>query len=260
MAHQPNDSYFSPRPNIFNEEPPPCFNPRGHEEVNPLTGEISRITHVRFDPQGNPRPLGCESYTCRGCAMYRARRVAFATELSGVTHDFGFTLVGDDYATINRVMADCSYLIRQRIPGYRCVWAAERNPEDTGNHVHGYCYDENSGPEQRLRRAMRDARESVGFGFKWHLKATSPEAGVAWFGYPMSSLADPLEYATFLDLNGGEGDRRIIHASRPFWRDGPDGPYLSRREAERRALRRQRRSKLIGPGGPCNLACVTKPG
>lgn len=243
MVIQPFDDYNSPRPNIFNVEPPPCVNPRGHEEVDQVTGEISLITHTRFDRRGNPHPLGCEKYTCRGCAMYRGRRAAFATECSGVTHSFGFTLVGDDYTAINRAMADSTFLIRQRVPGFCCMWAAERNPEGTGNHIHGFCYANGCVREGRLRLAMRDARDAVGFGIQWHLKAISEDAGVAWFGYPMSSLADPLEFSTFLDLNGAEGNRRIIHASRPFWRDGPDGPYLDRREAERRALRRQLRER-----------------
>jgi hypothetical protein len=87
---------------------------------------------------------------------------------------------------------------------------------------------------------------------KWHLKKLKPGTDAGYFQYPMKTLADPDQAAAFLELNGTPSHPQVVHASRPFWRDGVGGPTLSLQEAKRVAYRRSRISGRAHLHDPAN--------
>ncbi len=217
----------------FWDDLPPCADPRVHYSTDSATGEMIAVPNRWPDKHGEIHIDGCGRNSCPVCVVMNARRIAHAVCLAEPTYSFGLTQVGNDAADIKSRITDWEKRVRKEIPGFSCVWAAEPNPEGTGNHAHGHAH---LGASDRVnpRKIMSASLQPSGLGRQWKLQRPPVDAGAQWFSYPMKGLADPELAPLILELNGRPDRHQLIHASRKgFWRDGASGPVLSnRREAE----------------------------
>jgi hypothetical protein len=139
--------------------------------------------------------------------------------------------------------ASCfAHYIRRDVPEFQWAWAAEVNPQLTGNHLHSYVHTLDR-PYKIPKRVIVKAAQKARLGLKVGVKRLSPDLPADWFGYPLKSLVDPLYAPQFIELNRTRRGVQLIHASRQFWRDGASGPQIRRGEAEAIAYRRAQLSK-----------------
>lgn len=195
------------------------------------TGEVKDVVQMAWNSHTyQPYPKPCGRKECWHCGLKAAQALAGAVFLAEPTHRIMLTLVGEDCSEINDRMRRFSDHVRKLAPSYRHAWAAEANPNGTGNHVHGF-FHLGSASAVEVEEAINAARERTGFGREWGVDsvfASSP----TYFGYPMNSMLDPNAAMVFLDLNGRPGHRKLLHASRNgFWRRGRDGAILTQRQA-----------------------------
>ena len=217
---------------------PPCPNPKGREVIDTATGAITFVPHRRGLAEEGDAFWRCEKNTCFSCTCVNGQRIAYATQLSTPTHHISITQVGPTASVITTRMTTLSYYVRQAVPEFRWVWAAEENPGENGVHTHGYFHTgkRQCDPGQKL---FNDASRRAGFG-RVHYDEIEGDLPVEFYGYPMKTLSSPGLAEHFHELNGSPRRRRLIHASRGYWRDGPSGEPITRAEAEHIAYRRSR--------------------
>lgn len=184
----------------------------------------------------------CERNTCPSCICTNCQRVAYAIQLSAPSHQISTTQVGHTADEIAARMSMFSHYVRLTIPEFRWAWAAEENPGLTGVHTHGY-FHTGDRKSNLGRELLRDASRRAGLG-RVYYDELDPGLPVEFFGYPMKTASSPDLIECFLGLNGTPRRRMLIHASRwGFWRDGPQGDSITRREAEKIAYQRSRRPR-----------------
>jgi hypothetical protein len=210
--------------------------------INPLTGEIERVAHGWDDTDGDHHLVRCEKNACRVCVIINAQRVAYAIQLAAPTYAIFLSLVGNSAAEINDHASCFAHYIRRDVPEFQWAWAAEANPQLTGNHLHGFVHTLDGDYEIR-RPLVRRAAQKAGMGLEVGIKRLEPDLPADWFGYPLKSLVDPFYAPQFIELNRTRRGVQLIHASKQFWRDGASGPQLRRGEAEVISYRRSQSSK-----------------
>jgi len=217
-----------------------CPNPKGGEQIDHETGELVYVPHQRWDYDGNVTNYGCGSNYCHECRIINARKAVHAVALAEPSHAFGLSLVGDDFWEITRRMTDFAYYGRQIDPLLRIVWAAEYFPSGNGTHVHGYLHGSND--RRALREVFDYAPRRAGMGRQTYYDEVPDDVEDEYFQYMLKALADEIEAERFLELNCGKRIQ-LVHASDGFWRDGPGGRILTRKEAEQIAFRRARAAR-----------------
>lgn len=229
---------ITPELSVFSETIPTCPNPKGRQVFDTDTGEITFVPHLRSFGEEGDDYWRCERNTCFPCVCINCQRIAYAIQLAAPTHHISTTRVGPAAPVITMRMSMFSHYVRRLVPEFRWVWAAEENPGLTGVHTHGYFHtgDRRCDPGQKL---FNDAAHRAGLG-RVHYGLLPPDLPVDFFGYLMKTVASPDLIDRYLDLNGSTRRRRLIHASRGYWRDGPSGEPITRAEAERIAYRRSR--------------------
>jgi hypothetical protein len=165
--------------------------------------------------------------------------------LAQPTHSFSITLVGAHYREIMGKMSALLKILRRIDPSFQWVWAVEVNPKHTGCHVHGFCYvapDHRMVERSTIIRALSAANFCLDDGRvpMWTLGRLMPDVSAEYLQYPMKCLIDPILAPRFLDLNGTERRRQLIHPSNGFWRDGVGGRKLTLREAKKISYGRSR--------------------
>lgn len=220
---------------------PSCQRPKGREVANPATGEVIWTPHSWRDALGQKHYLRCESNDCAACRATNVHRIAGAIALAAPTHSLSLTHVGDSPSVIIRRLSNFRAHVAEVVPGYQHVWAAEENPRQTVIHTHGYVH---TGARAREipRHVVTKAARRAGLGWINKIEPIDPDASIEWFKYPMECALDPDRVDRFWALNSAGTRRRLIHASRAFWRDGPHGEPISREEAEKLAYWRSRSS------------------
>jgi hypothetical protein len=168
-------------------------------------------------------------------------------------------MVGSDYKEIRVKMGKLIEHVRKVRPSFQWVWAVEANPNGNGCHIHGFCFVA-KGHRMITTRDFMHSMMQAGFCLadgqlpRRTLSELIPGTGAEYLQYPMKSLRDPQLAGRFLDLNGTQKRRQLIHASNGFWRDGADGPTLKNmNEAKSLSYRRSRMALRRGttPGDGC---------
>lgn len=218
---------------------PICEHPRFYERIDHSSGLIIQEPFAWTDSNGEEHYLRCRSNSCRGCVVVNAQRTVGAIDLAQPTIWLGFTLVGSSGPEICRRFSRFADYVREEVSWFEYVWAAEANPGFTGAHLHGFAHTGRSN-QSIPRDVIGDARRRAGFGPIWKLGVLGQDVPAEFFWYPFKSLDDPDSIDRFFELNGSDQRLRYIHASRGFWRDGPQGDPIRRREAEVIAYRRSR--------------------
>ena len=218
-----------------------CPTPKTKKTVDPSTGEVTEEDLFFRDRRtGRLWPTRCGRNNCSACAISNARRTAGAIALSSPTHTLTLTQAGDTCEAISKAMGKFTRTLRRNVEGVAFVWSAEANPSGTGSHVHAYLHT-GSTTSIITHDAVNFARDNAGFGSRFDLEYISPPATTTYCAYPMKSLTSPTLRQPFLDLNGPEGRRTIVHSSRGsngFWRDGPQGRPIKKDTAETLAYKR----------------------
>ncbi len=221
---------------------PRCPHPKGKERVNAITGEIEYLPHAWTEDDGNQFVIRCEKNTCDVCVVINAQRIAYAIQLAAPTHAIFLSLIGASAVEIRKNASRFATCIRRLIPEFQWAWAAEVNPLQTGNHLHGYVHTLDQDYEIPKRLIVKAAQKAK-LGLVVGITRLDADLPADWFGYPMKSLADPIYAQRFIDLNHTQRGVQPIHASKKFWRDGPFGdPIPRRRDAEVLSYRRSRLS------------------
>jgi len=238
VPNGPRSSIFAPVPR--------CPNPRSQMARNQMAGQMQYFAWSRPDRNGDNYLIRCGKNKCSICRVINARRISHAIHLSAPTNEFAVTQVGSTAAEIGAHMRRFIAAVRDAVPQFQCVWAAEVNPGGTGVHVHGYFH---AGLQMiNIRPSVfRRAQQRAHVGLHWDVRSLPTSAGASYFGYPLKSLADPELAENFVALNNSSGRRvSLIHATRGFWRDGPTGPPISRSAAERISYRRAKEKLWAG--------------
>ena len=234
-------SEVSSKRSLFSQPVPLCPNPKGRERPDPHTGEIIFVPHGSYNHDGVFEAVRCEKNSCPSCVLTNAQRIAFAIELAVPTHVFCLTLVGDSPDVIRQHVRLFVREVRKEFRGFQCVWAAEQNPGETGVHVHGFGHTLDLDYKFRkgtIRRAV--ARAGVGSRYTFDPLRTAPSA--SYCDYLMEDLLDPDLAETFIEMNRTGARTQLINSTRKFWREGPLGVPIRRREAEKISYRTARRA------------------
>lgn len=177
-------------------------------------------------------PLGCSRMTCPSCSRWLAIRTAGAVGLAEPQRLIRFSLVGDDWQTVRARMSRVVYDLRKALPGgVELAWNVEPNPKGTGQHIHAL--EHGSYIPQPLLAEIAD-RRGMGRNVdirKWEAQGPLSSAyGLKGVLYPIKgALGEQEGLDVFLRCNG----RRLIHATRGFFRHGALGPHVGLEDARR---------------------------
>ncbi|HUZ42039.1 MAG TPA: hypothetical protein VMU68_11695 [Acidimicrobiales bacterium] len=79
-------------------------------------------------------------------------------------------------------MNNAASYIRQSVPSFQWVWAAEPNPLGTGNHAHGFYYSDK--PNREIPKGSFDyAKRRAGIGGRMKVDPILSGAPVKFFAY-----------------------------------------------------------------------------
>lgn len=182
-----------------------CPNRLGWRVRNRLTGEI--------------RPARCGRLGCPFCIRVEAHGVALAIGLAEPERAVRLSLVGETWQERRSRIFRLRYRIREA--GYRSedCYHVEPNPRGTGHHAHLWQWGDYI-PQRKLQALAK--RESIGIPYIERVRASGPMSyGLKAVTYGLKGVED---HELYLEANG----KRLVHASRGFWREGADGPHISR--------------------------------
>ena len=233
-SNGPSKEYLSrqkiPLRRPFDYNPPDCPNPRMDRHTDKITGEIIEVPRYYYNSTLKMHARQrCRSNSCPSCCIWNARRLCGAIKLSDPDIAFTATLIGSHYLEIMKNIRKLGGRVRHFDPEFQYCWFAESNEQDTGNHAHFLAHT------TKIKEI--DTLIQGSWQHRTYCKVLKPNTVVAYFDYPMKCLTDDVKRGEFLDLNGLPNRRQLVHASNGFWRDGKNGPNLTRRAAEVMALR-----------------------
>lgn len=229
------------------------------QSVSPLahgepTGDDSG---VEADPLGCPRmrgwmvvsqstgvsfPARCGRLGCWYCCRVNAKKRSLAIAYARPEREITFTQVGDDWQQVRDRMKQAAHKIRKEVKTLEWVWHVERNPKNTGHHVHAW--QRGSYVPQRL---LSEIAVNQGMGQVVHVSRLRSVGAASRYGlkgitYGLKGLEAEDEGEKYLGLNG----RRLTHQSRGYFAS-PDGDRLAVREAEKAAVASANPGEDIGP-------------
>jgi len=181
--------------------------------------------------------LGCW-YCCRVNAKKRSLAIAYARPEREVT----FTQVGDDWQQVRDRMKQAALKIRREVGNNEWVWSVERNPKQTGHHVHAW---------QRgaflPQKFLSEVASNQGMGKVVHVSKLRNVGAASRYGlkgltYGLKGVLAENEGELYLGLNG----KRLTHQSRGYFAS-PAGEKMAVRDAEKAALAAANPQEDAGP-------------
>jgi hypothetical protein len=171
-------------------------------------------------------PAMCEGLWCWACLVPTALDHAAALALAAPQQAVRLSLVGQAWGDIHKRMTAFGRILRRAGRKVEYAFHVEANPERTGNHVHMWTWG-----DPLAEWAVMDAASRAQMGLEVDVQPCSIPPGEPsrlWYG--MKAVVErPAEVTelwpeaeAYLHLNG----RRLHHATRNFWRDGPGGARL----------------------------------
>jgi hypothetical protein len=170
----------------------------------------------------------CKRHSCLVCGPKAAHVTGLAIAVAVPERFVRLSRVGDSWSTIRSRVKRLTYDVRSAGFSWNVAWHVERNPRGTGHHIHAFQWG-----DFISQRRLQELTARRGMGFPdiraWHQVGTVGTAyGMkAATGYGMKGAGEAL--TEYLAINGG----RLVHASRGFWRDGPEGGRLAGIDAAR---------------------------
>lgn len=140
--------------------------------------------------------------------------MALAIGMAAPERAITYTMVGDTWPEIRNRLKRMHYRIREAGFEYNVAWHVEVNPRGTGHHVHGWQHG--SYVSQRVHQGFAE-REGMGITHLSRVRSVGPITyGMKAATYGLKGVDSGAE--VYLTTNG----RRLVHATRGFWR-GPNG-------------------------------------
>lgn len=186
---------------------------------------------------GALRPWRCGRLICAWCVVGEAWGTGWSLAVAQPERWFTLTLAGDDWQTIRGRMRRLAYDIRREGHALQWAWQVEANPAGTGHHVHGWQHGAYI-PQRTLSR-LADYRGMgrVAHVQAWHGGRTGYALkGLESISYGLKEAERAQLAGRYLAMNG----RRLVHASRGFWRRKVDDDgfvAISKRAARAHGLR-----------------------
>lgn len=176
---------------------------------------------------GEIRPARCGRLACPYCVRIEAHGVALAIGLAHPERAIRLSLVGETWQERRQRIYRLRYRIRAAGYSTADCYHVEPNPKGTGHHAHMWQYGDFL-PQAELQTLAR--REGLGIPYIERIRSDSfAFYGLKGVGYGLKGVGDD----SYLDANG----RRLVHASRGFWRDLEGRPISRIRGAVREARR-----------------------
>jgi len=164
--------------------------------------------HVVNDRTDQSIQAGCRKATCVACNRFFARRYRDAMCLTHPTHFIRLTGVHESWADSRSLMQDWFRRMRSTGQPVNFDYTVERNPQNTGYHIHGWYYGSPNLSSSDLHTHAR----SAGLVHA-HVRSVTYRGN---FAYPLKAAtwnADSM--ADFSRINGSHRH----HPTRTFWRD-----------------------------------------
>lgn len=195
-----------------------CLGTRG-SWVNSKTGEVVSQR--------------CRRNTCLHSTRHEVKRLEAAIVLAAPETMFRYSCVPTDWPAAQKKVNRLHEYLRRQGRAVQVAYAIEHNPTGAGCHVHGFMHGD---PVDDI---LGLSLERAGLGTDHHLQDVTHAGRL---GYVMKQAThSQRSLDTYLEVNGGT----LLRTSQAFWRDGCDGPRLTRREAVQRGWRR------LHPPDPC---------
>jgi len=210
-------------PKLAAEPPAPLSLPiRGYCAQNtepdkyPQCPRISGLYLVNW-ATGQVVPARCGANFCAYCIARNARNVAKAISLAAPTRAILLTDAPEAWQARRDAVRVLLQRLRRSGLSIEMVWHCEPNPKGTGVHIHGWGHGDRVPMEP-----FREAAVSAGFGSWVGLSKMRQRVGREnAVGYGLKGVKYGMKHAEakeYLQVNGG----RLCHATRGFWRDGPE--------------------------------------
>lgn len=201
-------------------------------------------------------PQRCRRNACLHSARHEVRRLAAAIALAAPETMFRYSCVPTDWPAAQAKINRLREYLRREGRAVQDAYAIEHNPSGAGCHVHGFMHGD------RVDDILGLSLERAGLGTDHHLQAVTHAGRL---GYVMKEAThSQRSLDSYLQVNGGT----LLRTSQAFWRDGRDGPPLTRREAARKGWRRLhspdprwvRVTASLASSGPAPLSTKACPG
>jgi hypothetical protein len=180
---------------------------------------------------GEVFPARCKANFCGWCGPLNASLIGGAIALARPERAILFTDVGNEWQVVREGMKQIAYRLRRDLGAtLNWCWHVEPNPKGTGQHGHVWQHG-----DFIPQRALSAAAGSVGMGKVVFVNRVKAKPGqsldygmkLAGVGYGLKLAQAGATMSVYLEANG----KRLVHASRGFWR-GEDGkPFSGQREA-----------------------------
>lgn len=173
-------------------------------------------------------PARCKANGCPYCGRVNARLVGGAITLAGYERSITLTQVGDDWQTVRGRMRRLRYFISATGCVVEWAWHVEPNPAATGHHVHAFQRGSFI-PQARLS----DLARRCGMGGYTYIKRHRSTGRAQTYGVKLAGMPYGMKAAESVDTLDGylaANGKRLVHASRGFWKD-ETGAKVGQREA-----------------------------
>lgn len=174
---------------------------------------------------GEVVPQRCRRNTCLHSARHEVERLTAALVLAAPEVLVRYSSIPLTWPEAQKKINRVHQYLRREDRRFKYAYAIEHNPAGTGCHVHGLMYGD---PVDDI---LGIALEKAGLG-DHHLQEVTHAGRLGYLMKQAQHSQRSLD--SFLLVNGGT----LLHTSQGFWRDGPGGAALTRREAMKVGWRR----------------------
>jgi hypothetical protein len=191
-------------------------------------GDCPNPTVHRFT--GEPSPCGRSA--CDRCLIKIVRDAAVVMRASGCTHAIGLSFPGIyDFDIVKSLLRKILRELRRICPGLAWAGGLEFYPGGTGIHAHLYGHG-GTGEMTITKAQLEAAARKVGAGPLVFLKKIRLNSTKTYFSYPFKNVVnpDPAERQAWIDANTTGRGLEFVFSSPGFWRDGADGPQMTKAE------------------------------
>jgi hypothetical protein len=185
-------------------------------------------------------PNRCQRTGCVACGVLKAKGVAYALWLSRLDFMLTLKLVGPDNENVRQTIRKFVADMRGLGGSFRSAHVVEPNVDGEGCQVRFFIHV--SEFLSRSRKYFEELIREVWSG-PYELVRVPPDPWVSYFGRQLGWIISPELREATLALNRRGNQQGLIHADRGFWRDGREGPIMTRDQAAR--LGRQRRREEL---------------
>lgn len=174
-------------------------------------------------------PASCKSYGCSVCGPKKSRSwIGTLAEYGRPERFLTLTALPGTFSEVREYMKDVRRRIHRHGYALEWAWTVERNPKETGHHVHAPIWGDYI-PQAHLQKILGGRIPHIKKISSAHGAGGYALKGIGASGYALKGFKGDVEtYWAHLDLNGG----RPMHFSRNFFRS-QSGERITATEARK---------------------------